>query len=172
MGEDMDGRVLVQAFEDPPQIARIPSWEQEAGECGMHPSDLRMDPAAAQAVLQQFVALGYIQPPSEDQAKAVESAVREQKYNLARSYLDARRPQDALPILEELTKDSPDQIRFRQPLAQCYFSLGRRAEAKVLLELVIAGAVAKGEPEAINPGDSPDGNRVALLRHRNRPRRR
>jgi tetratricopeptide (TPR) repeat protein len=39
--------------------------------------------------------------------------------------------------------------------------LGRRAEAKVLLERVIAGAVAKGEPEAINPGDSPDGNRVA-----------
>jgi tetratricopeptide (TPR) repeat protein len=161
VGEDMDGRVLLQAFEDPPRIDWIASWENEPGECGIHLADLRMDPAAAQAVLQQFVALGYIQPPSEDQAKAVESAVREQKHNLARSYLDARRPQDALPILEELTKDSPDQIRFRQPLAQCYFSLGRRAEAKVLLERVIAGAVAKGEPEAINPGDSPDGNRVA-----------
>ena len=57
----------------------------------MHPADLRMDPAAAQAVLQQFVALGYIQPPSEDQAKAVEIAVREQQYNLARVYLDSRR---------------------------------------------------------------------------------
>ncbi len=45
----------------------------------MHPADLRMDPAAAQAVLQQFVALGYIQPPSEDQEKAVETAVREQQ---------------------------------------------------------------------------------------------
>jgi hypothetical protein len=43
----------------------------------MHAADLRMDPATAQAVLQQFVALGYIQPPSENQAKAVESAVRE-----------------------------------------------------------------------------------------------
>src|SRR5580704_10295761 len=134
VGEDMDGRVLVQAFEDPPQITRIPSWENEPGDCGMHPADLRMDPAAAQAVLQQFVALGYIQPPSEDQAKAVEVAVREQQYNLARSYLDSRRYLDAQAIFEELTRKWPDQIRFTQHLAQCYLAVGRRAEAKNLLE--------------------------------------
>jgi predicted AlkP superfamily phosphohydrolase/phosphomutase/tetratricopeptide (TPR) repeat protein len=143
VGEDMDGRVLVQAFENPPQIERIPSWEHEPGDCGMHPADLRMDPAAAQAVLQQFVALGYIQPPSENQAKAVESAVREQKYNLARSYLDSRRPSEALPIFEELTKESPDQARFQQHLAQCYFSLRRRGEAKAVLERMIANEAAK-----------------------------
>jgi predicted AlkP superfamily phosphohydrolase/phosphomutase/tetratricopeptide (TPR) repeat protein len=134
VGEDMDGRVLVQAFEEPPQIKRIPSWEQEGGECGMHPSDLRMDPAAAQAVLQQFVALGYIQPPSEDQSKAVEVAVREQQYNLARSYLDSRKYHDALPIFEDLTKKWADEVRFSQHLAQCYLALGRRAEAKTILE--------------------------------------
>jgi predicted AlkP superfamily phosphohydrolase/phosphomutase/Flp pilus assembly protein TadD len=138
VGEDMDGRVLVQAFEDPPRITRIPSWENEPGECGMHPADLRMDPAAAQAVLQQFVALGYIQPPSEDQAKAVEVAVREQQYNLARVYLDSRRYIDAHPIFEELTKKWPDQTRFTQHLAQCYLAVGRRADAKSLLEQLIA----------------------------------
>ena len=106
VGADMDGRVLVQAFEEPPPITRIPSWEQEPGECGMHPSDLRMDPAAAQAVLQQFVALGYIQPPSEDQSKAVASAVREGNYNVARDYLDCGRPDDALPLLEDLAPDA------------------------------------------------------------------
>ena len=84
IGEDMDGRVLVQAFEETPTIERIPSWENEAGECGMHSGDMRMDPAAAQAVLEQFVALGYIQPQTENQEKAVASAVRECKYNLSR----------------------------------------------------------------------------------------
>jgi predicted AlkP superfamily phosphohydrolase/phosphomutase/tetratricopeptide (TPR) repeat protein len=143
VGEDMDGRVLVQAFEELPAIARIASWESEAGNCGMHPADLRMDPAAAQAVLQQFVALGYIQPPSEDQAKAVEVAVREQQYNLARVYLDSRRYSDALPIFEELKEKSPDQPRFVQHLAQCYLALGRRIEAKTLLEQLI-----RAEPEA------------------------
>ncbi len=152
VGEDMDGRVLVQAFEQPPKIERIPSWEAEPGNCGMHPADLRMDPAAAQAVLQQFVALGYIQPPSEDQAKAVEVAVREQQYNLARVYLDTQRYPEALPILEELTNKWADQPRFAQHLAQCYWATGKRAEAKSLLEKLMVYEPSKEEakPEKQN----------------------
>jgi predicted AlkP superfamily phosphohydrolase/phosphomutase/tetratricopeptide (TPR) repeat protein len=155
VGEDMDGRVLVQAFENPPQITRIPSWEKEAGECGMHPADLRMDPAAAQAVLQQFVALGYIQPLSEDQEKAVAMAVREQNYNLARAYMDARRYADALTLFEELTQKYPDEARFMQHLAQCYLALGKRVEAKDLLQKLMVlkpkppqPALKKGEEKA------------------------
>src|SRR5208282_1787873 len=138
VGEDMDGRVLVQAFEEPPEIKRIPSWEQEAGECGMHPADLRVDSVAAQTMMQRLVALGYIDPPGEDAAKAAELAVREQRYNLARAYLDARRYKDALPILQELLKKWPDQTRFSQYLAQCFFALRRRAEAKAILEQLIS----------------------------------
>ncbi|MFZ0814124.1 MAG: alkaline phosphatase family protein, partial [Candidatus Sulfotelmatobacter sp.] len=154
VGDDMDGRVLVQAFEEPPAITHISSWENEAGNCGMHAADLRMDPAAAQAVLQQFVALGYIQPPSEDQAKAAETAVREQQYNLARVYLDSRRHAEALPILEELKTKWPDEVRFVQHLAQCYLALGRRSEAKALLEQLLVfepkpPARAKRKAEAI-----------------------
>ncbi len=151
----MDGRVLVQAFEEPPEITRIPSWEQEAGECGMHPSDLRMDPAAAQAVLQQFVALGYIQPPSEDQSKAVASAVREANYNLARDYLDCGRPDDALPLLEELAKNDPKQTRFQMHLAQCYLALSRREAAKQILEALITADL--NPPEASDAkGEQPE----------------
>jgi predicted AlkP superfamily phosphohydrolase/phosphomutase/tetratricopeptide (TPR) repeat protein len=155
VGADMDGRVLVQAFEEPPQIARIPSWEQELGECGMHPSDLRTDPAAAQAVLQQFVALGYIQPPSEDQSKAVASAVREANYNLARDYLDCGRPDDALPLLEDLAKNDPKQTRFQMHLAQCYLALSRRAEAKQILEALITADLNPPEAEAAK-AEQPD----------------
>src|SRR5277367_446309 len=147
VGADMDGRVLVQAFEEPPEISRIPSWEQEVGECGMHPADLRMDPAAAQAVLQQFVALGYIQPPSEDQSKAVASAVREANYNLARDYLDCGRPDDALPLLEDLAKNDPKQTRFQMHLAQCYLALSRREAAKQILEALITADLNPPEPE-------------------------
>ena len=146
VGEDMDGRVLVQAFDEPPAIERIPSWEHVTGECGMHPADLRMDPAAAQAVLQQFVALGYIQKPNENQEKAVATAVREANYNLARVYLDSRRPKEALPLLDELAKGS-DEARFRQHLAQCHYMLGQRAEAKKILEDLIANPPKPPEPE-------------------------
>jgi predicted AlkP superfamily phosphohydrolase/phosphomutase/tetratricopeptide (TPR) repeat protein len=158
VGADMDGRVLVQAFEELPQISRIPSWEQEPGECGMHPSDLRMDPAAAQAVLQQFVALGYIQPPSEDQTKAAASAVREANYNLARDYLDCGRPDDALPLLEDLAKNDPKQTRFQMHLAQCYLALSKREAAKQILEALITAELNPPEAESAKaePAEQPD----------------
>ncbi len=165
VGADMDGRVLVQAFEEPPEISRIPSWEQEPGECGMHPADLRVDPVAAQAVLQRFVALGYIEAPGEDQAKAVEMAVREQHYNLARAYLDARRYRDALPLLKELVKKWPDEVRFSQYLAQCYLAMRNRAEAKAILEHLIKNPpqpAPKPEAEVTPTNEEPiDHKRIA-----------
>jgi predicted AlkP superfamily phosphohydrolase/phosphomutase/tetratricopeptide (TPR) repeat protein len=141
VGEDMDGRVLVEAFEEPPKIEKIPSWEDVPGECGMHPANLRMDPAAAQAMMQQFVALGYIQAPNEDQAKAVENCVRESQYSLAQVYLDSYRPAEALPILEQLSKEKSDEIRFALHLGQCYLDLGRLTEARAALE----GLVQRGK---------------------------
>ena len=140
VGEDMDGRVLVEAFQEPPKIEKIPSWEDVAGECGMHPANLRMDPAAAQAMMQQFVALGYIQTPNEDQTKAVETCVREAQYSLAQVYLDSYRPAEALPILEQLTREKPGEIRFTLHLGQCYLDLGRLTEARTTLE----GLVQRG----------------------------
>lgn len=154
MGEDMDGRVLVQAFEETPQIERIPSWENEAGECGMHSGDLRMDPVAAQAVLEQFVALGYIQPQTENQEKAVASAVRECNYNLARDYMDCRRTHDALPLLEQLERENPKEMRFKLQLAQCYHTLGRKAESKKLLEDVLNFEPEKPETKNGEPAQA------------------
>jgi tetratricopeptide (TPR) repeat protein len=170
VADDMDGRVLVQAFESPPVISRIPSWEQEAGSSGMHPPDLRIDPASAQAVLDRFVALGYIEPPSDDQRKATERAIREQNYNLARVYLDARRYADALPLLEELAKKNPDQPRFAQHLAQCYMGLERRADARILLERLLNYQPAAPAKDRQEPSESTSpGNQDAALEPKPRP---
>jgi tetratricopeptide (TPR) repeat protein len=167
VGEDMDGRVLVQAFDEPPRIKRIRSWEDEEGECGMHPAGMRMDPAAAQAVLQQFVALGYIQAPSEDQSKAIAMSIRESEYNLARDYLDARLPQQALALLEKLAKEEPPQARFQLQLAQCYMTLQRRAEARAILEQVLN---PKPEPEEIaKKEEGSEGTPPAQEKPRSRP---
>jgi tetratricopeptide (TPR) repeat protein len=103
----------------------------------MHPANLRMDPAAAQAMMQQFVALGYIQAPTEDQSKAVENCVRESQYNLAQVYLDSYRPAEALAILEQLTREQPEEIRFTLHLGQCYLDLARLREARATLESLV-----------------------------------
>jgi tetratricopeptide (TPR) repeat protein len=146
IGADMDGRVFLQAFEDATEIETIPSWEQEPGPCGMHPPDLRMEPAATQAVLQQFVALGYMQQ-TENQEKAVEACIREAKYNLARAYLDGRKPREALPLLEALATGNPKQPRFAQYQAQCLTMLGRPTEAKEILARLITTPAAEWEAE-------------------------
>ena len=136
VGEDMDGRVLVTAFEEPPEVESIPSWQQAPGECGMHPPESRMDPEAAKAMLEQFVALGYIQQ-EKNQAKAIETSVRESKYNLARVYLYSGRPAKALPLVEELVKEKPEELRFLEHLASCYYSLGRTGDARAVIERLI-----------------------------------
>jgi tetratricopeptide (TPR) repeat protein len=138
VADEMDGRVLAQAFEEPLEIERIPSWEGgEAAECGMHAADLRMDPEAAKAVLDQFIALGYVQPQTEGQEKAVEGTVRESKYNVSRDLMDCRKYQEAATLLEGLVAEKSDDIRFKMQLAQCYMSLDRGAEARELLDQVV-----------------------------------
>ena len=152
IGEDMDGKALVEALDDPPEIERIPSWESVEGECGMHPSGFREDPATSRALLQQFVALGYIEKPDDDAEKAADDAEREGSFNLARSLLDARRPAEALPLLERLHEHDPQRMSVTLVLANCYFSLGRLADTRRLAEQLAldknAGTTAAGQKNA------------------------
>jgi predicted AlkP superfamily phosphohydrolase/phosphomutase/tetratricopeptide (TPR) repeat protein len=134
VGEDMDGRVLMQAFEHPPAIETVPSWETERGECGMHPSELRMEPESAKAVLDQLVALGYIEPLDENKAKSAERAVRESKYNLARVYASSHRPLEAIPLLQQISAEDPERIQYAVQLAQAYMDAKRLPEARSVLE--------------------------------------
>ena len=138
VGEDMDGRVLTQAFQEPPTIETIPSWDTEPGDCGMHPAELRMAPQSDQAVLEQLVALGYVEPPDGNQAKAAEKAVRESKYNLAQVYLNSFRPLDAVPLLEQVVAEDPERIQYAVQLAQAYIAAKLPIDARRILEPLVA----------------------------------
>jgi len=83
VGNDMLGKPVSQAFTDPPEIQTIASWEKLEGETGQHPPDKQIDPVEGSEVLKQLAALGYIEDPGEDKEKAAQSAIRENKYNLA-----------------------------------------------------------------------------------------
>ena len=73
VGEDMEGKVILSAFEESPQIERIPSWENVKGEDGRLPTEIEdANPAAAQAALRQLVELGYIAAPSDDVLRTIE----------------------------------------------------------------------------------------------------
>ncbi|MEE9610292.1 MAG: tetratricopeptide repeat protein, partial [Desulfatiglandales bacterium] len=136
VGEDMQGKPLVHAFKEPPDIETTPSWEEIEGDDGRHPPDRQMDPVESQEAIKQLVALGYIEDPGEDKEKAAKNAVREARYNLAQDYVDANLHTEALPILEELWRVEPDEIRFAYRLVNCYQALDRIGECRQTVETI------------------------------------
>jgi predicted AlkP superfamily phosphohydrolase/phosphomutase/tetratricopeptide (TPR) repeat protein len=137
-GKDMPGRVLTEAFETPPLLDRIPSWETVTGDSGMHTADVEMDQEDADALIDQFVALGYINEPSRNREKAAADCRRENDWNLARVYLSTWRFAEALPLLEQIHAGAPDRIDFALTLADCRRRLGLFEEAEATVNDVIA----------------------------------
>ena len=133
IGQDMDGRPLLEAFDEMPKVETIPSWEEIEGESGMHTGEQQLDPAQANELMQQFAALGYIEDPGADKEKAAESAEIESKYNVARTLLWKGEPEAARPLLEEIVRQRPWEDRFLHQLASCYFQAGYLAQTERLL---------------------------------------
>jgi predicted AlkP superfamily phosphohydrolase/phosphomutase/tetratricopeptide (TPR) repeat protein len=124
IGEDMDGRPLLEIFEAPPAIERIPSWENLPGESGMHSADQELDRDQAEELMNQFAALGYIEDRGATREKQAEGAEVEAKYNLARTHLWKGEPDAAIQLLEPLVRLRPWEDRFIMQLAGAYLDGG------------------------------------------------
>ena len=156
IGDDMDGKPVVTAYEEPPEITRIESWDLVEGEDGSHGESERIDPIADAEAVKQLVDLGYIEAPPDDAQEAVRECTRELQYNLARAYMDGARIGSAAPILEDLWTEWPDEHRFGEALIRCLGSLGeldRRAETIDLYEARVGehAKKARAELEEIEP---------------------
>ncbi|MFL6514252.1 MAG: alkaline phosphatase family protein [Chthoniobacterales bacterium] len=123
VGQDMEGRVLVEAFEQAPQLTFIPSWEEVPGNTGM-PAEMDLEPDESAALLEQFIALGYIERPDKDRNRAAAACRLEQNWNLARVYIETGRYPDALELLETLNSDAPARSDITFLLARCQARLG------------------------------------------------
>jgi Flp pilus assembly protein TadD len=135
VGEDMEGKVLVNAFAEPPRITRIPSWEEVSGPDGRLPADNgEDDPAAAQAALQQLIELGYIAPVSDDIARDVARAEAEAEFNLAVSLSEGNRLTEAKRILTGLTGRYPDEPRYWRTLGHLCLAAQTLEEAVPAIE--------------------------------------
>lgn len=137
VGEDMEGRPLLDAFEEPREIETIPSWELVEGKTGQHPAGRQLDADSSDEALRQLVALGYVEDPSDDHQEAMDQAQRELDYNLALSYMDADRHAEAMPILEALFGEHPEEHRYGFRLAWSYQALGRVDEMRAVVEWLI-----------------------------------
>jgi predicted AlkP superfamily phosphohydrolase/phosphomutase/tetratricopeptide (TPR) repeat protein len=134
IGEDMDGKVLSQAFVEAPEVMSIPTWEDVPGMDGRHPPHTRFDAVASQEALEQMIALGYIDRPDQNRELAINKTIRELRYNLGESYQDAGRHEEAREIFTELCKADPDEQRFAVRLFASSQALGLHEEMRRIVD--------------------------------------
>jgi predicted AlkP superfamily phosphohydrolase/phosphomutase/tetratricopeptide (TPR) repeat protein len=163
IGKDMDGKPLLQAFNERIQPEYIESWEAVEGNCGMHPKDMQLDPWAAREAMEQLIELGYVEGPSEDKALRVKKMKDETDFILSKVYSSRRKFDLAIPILERLWKENPDATRYALKLAHCYQLNRNIKELRTLLD-----ELKKKELENMPQLDFMEGT---LLLFENKPRR-
>ncbi|MEZ6093784.1 MAG: alkaline phosphatase family protein [Pirellulaceae bacterium] len=139
VARDFEGRVLSDVFDGSVKISWIDSWEQRSGTSpdGMHPENVRMSPEASKAIIDQFVALGYIDELDENADRAALAVQREAKWNLAISQLDAGNFPQAIELLLELVEENPDRKDIIITLANCLQGTGMNLQARKLTELTL-----------------------------------
>ncbi len=140
VGQDMDGRPLLSLFREEPAVRYVASWDAilpRAGcSSGEHPPEARLDPVESSEALAQLVALGYIDEPDTDAAKASRDTIGELQYNVARAYADAQRHHEAAALFESLWNDWPEESRYGVHLFHSQLALGYLAAARSTLERV------------------------------------
>jgi predicted AlkP superfamily phosphohydrolase/phosphomutase/tetratricopeptide (TPR) repeat protein len=136
VAEDMDGKVLINVFEQTPDIQTIKSWENIKGADGAHPKNVEIDAADAKAELQQLIELGYVEDPGENGEAAVKNTLDENNYNLARAYIDGGKWAEGIVILEKLHTENPTTMRFAVRLAMAYQSVGKLKDARKVVDYI------------------------------------
>lgn len=133
IGETMEGKPLVQAFDEEVVLDTIPDWEKVEGDFGMHSTDLQEDPWAAQEAMQQLIELGYIEAPGENIAQRIEDVKNESRYYVARNLLDGGKSNEAIEILEPIFEDT-QETRYGQKLAHAYLSTKKFKKCRALID--------------------------------------
>ena len=145
VGDDMDGKPLLDAFETPPEVTRIPSWDGVAGDDARIAGEFQYDPIAAKEAMDQLVALGYVEAPGENLEKAIRNTVQEMRYNLARAWMDGGFYARGADILAGLFADAPEEYRFGVHLALCHQALNQVKELRELVERMTVSRRAAAE---------------------------
>jgi len=122
IGDDMEGRVLIEAFRAAPEITRVDSWDAQLGIQTRHQVENT--------------------PPSPDNP-ATAAWRREFDWRFVQSAMDAGRYLEALPVLNRLFREFPERMELGYSLFQCQLALNQLSGAADTLEVVL---------ESIPPG--------------------
>ncbi|MEI8371012.1 MAG: alkaline phosphatase family protein, partial [Planctomycetia bacterium] len=127
VGADMEGRVLADVFDGPRRpVETVPTWETFES---TRKARKGLGAGADKALLEQFVALGYIDEIPDDPGQAAAETNRENDWNIARACMYGQRYEQALSLLENCFHAAPFRTDYAQVLATCQMQLGLLDEA-------------------------------------------
>ncbi len=163
VGEDMEGRVLSESFSANRPVETITTWENSDG-----PKQNRGSLSAEEssALLEQFVALGYIDGISADPTAAAAETNRENKWNLARACLYGGKYETALPLLEDCHAAYQERADYSQLLAKTQLRLGLLEEAEQTLRTCLESLGQTASAHLLMGGiETERGNHDKALEH-------
>lgn len=105
IGKDMDGKPILEMFEEAGKPEYIDSWEDVEGDFGeLTESDMPSE-FSDQETMEQLIELGYIDRPDEKKENAILKTKCDLKHNLARVHLGKNDFEKAREILLELIEE-------------------------------------------------------------------
>jgi len=130
ISDDMGGRPLLEAFTTIPPVKKIPSWESVPGPEWRVPD---VADSSDSKLIEQFVALGYVQPQAGSQEFYARTVQAETDWTLAGSLIYSGQFSVALPILEKIYDEFPLRFDFGCMLGECYLRLRLFDEARQII---------------------------------------
>jgi tetratricopeptide (TPR) repeat protein len=142
VARDMEGHVLSRIFESPPALETVET--HGPSDPGLAAAEVTEDdPWAAQEAIKQLVALGYVEAPQAEAAKAIEAATAQRLHTLAEVHIAKGELEAAMPLLEELIVLRPRHVTARRRLAMCRLHTGDvegcRQLVRALVDEVLGG---------------------------------
>ncbi len=133
----LGGRVLAEIFTEAPQIGPIPPGEDTVGKETMAPTSAPPPATIPTAVRDRYADLGLIPAAKVAAAADNPTATRTLRWKLARSFSESQQLLEALPLLETLSEEEPENVLYALQLANAQLQLGLLEEARDTLELIL-----------------------------------
>ena len=144
IGKDMEGKPLLQIFNQNIEPKFIDSWENVPGDDARHAESLRLDPWAEKHAMDQLIELGYIESPGEDKKKNRDIISEETEFYLAKSYINGKKIEQAIPLLRELQAKRPEKARFAVALLHSLLDKRHFLECKSIIDFYRSRKEIKG----------------------------
>jgi Tfp pilus assembly protein PilF len=132
---ELPGKVLLQAFASPDKSAEPIAHENSTWSNSLSPPNF--DVAQGRVALRHVHAVDYVGPFADGHLESPLNVALENKWNLARDFMAAGKPREALPLLEDLYRQWPERIEFGKQLCDCQSELGSTEAARQTLDATL-----------------------------------